>query len=93
MAKLEYIAERDAIKDFMDEVHAQCWRYGYKTQAELGDALQSDMQLDWAALGLGFVIAAVVGFLAIKLVSWDLKKLTELFVLRKIICLGHYRFQ
>ena len=40
MAKLDYIAERDAIKEFMDEVHAQCWRYGYKTQAELGDALQ-----------------------------------------------------
>ena len=41
---------------------------------ELGDALASDMQLDWAALGIGFVVSAVVGFLAIKLVSWLLKK-------------------
>lgn len=41
---------------------------------ELGDALQSDMQIDWVALGLGFVIAAVVGFLAIKLVSWLIRK-------------------
>ncbi len=41
---------------------------------ELGDALQSDMQLDWVALGIGFVVSAVVGFLAIKLVSWLLKK-------------------
>lgn len=37
---------------------------------EIGDALQSDMQLDWVALGIGFVISAVVGFLAIKLVKW-----------------------
>ncbi len=41
---------------------------------ELGDALQSDMQLDWVALGIGFVVAAIVGFLAIKLVSWLIKK-------------------
>lgn len=41
---------------------------------ELGDALSSDMQLDWAAMGIGFVVAAVVGFLAIKLVSWLIKK-------------------
>lgn len=41
---------------------------------EIGDALKSDMQLDWAALGIGFVIAAVVGFLAIKLVKWLLEK-------------------
>ena len=41
---------------------------------ELGDALASDMQLDWVALGIGFVISAVVGFLAIKMVSWLLKK-------------------
>jgi len=41
---------------------------------ELGDALKSEMELDWAALGLGFVISAVVGFLSIKLVSWLLKK-------------------
>ncbi|MGN0686610.1 MAG: undecaprenyl-diphosphate phosphatase [Oscillospiraceae bacterium] len=41
---------------------------------ELGEAISSDMQLDWAALGIGFVVSAVVGFLAIKLVSWLLKK-------------------
>lgn len=41
---------------------------------ELGDALKSDMQLDFAALGIGFVIAAVVGILSIKLVSWLVKK-------------------
>lgn len=41
---------------------------------ELGDALSSDMQLDWVALGIGFVVSAVVGFLAIKLVSWLIKK-------------------
>ncbi len=41
---------------------------------ELGDAFASDMQLDWLALGIGFVISAVVGFLAIKMVSWLLKK-------------------
>lgn len=41
---------------------------------EIGDALKSDMQLDWAALAIGFVIAAVVGFLAIKLVKWLLEK-------------------
>lgn len=41
---------------------------------ELGDALASDMELDWVALGIGFVIAAVVGILSIKLVSWLVKK-------------------
>lgn len=41
---------------------------------ELGDALHSEMELDWVALGLGFVISAAVGFAAIKLVSWLLKK-------------------
>lgn len=41
---------------------------------ELGDAFQSDMELDWAALGIGFVISAVVGILSIKLVSWLVKK-------------------
>lgn len=37
---------------------------------EIKDAVQSDMQLDWLALGVGFVVSAVVGFLAIKLVKW-----------------------
>lgn len=41
---------------------------------ELGDALKSDMELDWVNLGIGFVIAAVVGILSIKLVSWLVKK-------------------
>ncbi len=41
---------------------------------ELGDALKSDMELDWLALGIGFVTAAVVGILSIKLVSWLVKK-------------------
>ena len=31
-------------------------------------------ELDWVALGIGFVIAAVVGILSIKLVSWLVKK-------------------
>lgn len=41
---------------------------------ELKDALDSQIELDWIALGIGFVISAVVGFLAIKLVGWLLKK-------------------
>lgn len=41
---------------------------------ELGDALKSDIEIDWVALGIGFVVSAVVGFLAIKLVSWLIKK-------------------
>ena len=41
---------------------------------ELGDAINSDVKIDWVMLGVGFAIAAVVGFLAIKLVDWLLKK-------------------
>lgn len=41
---------------------------------ELGDAIHSEMELDWLALGIGFVVSAIVGFAAIKLVSWLLKK-------------------
>lgn len=41
---------------------------------EIGDALKSEMQLDWVMLGIGFVIAAVVGFLAIKFVKWLLDR-------------------
>ncbi len=40
---------------------------------ELGDAIHSEMELDWAALAVGFVVSAVVGFLAIKLVKWLLE--------------------
>lgn len=41
---------------------------------ELGDVIHSETDVDWIMLGVGFVIAAVVGFLAIKLVDWLLKK-------------------
>lgn len=41
---------------------------------ELGDAIHSEMELNYALLALGFVIAAVVGFLSIKLVEWLIKK-------------------
>lgn len=41
---------------------------------EIGSALKSDVQLDWIQLGVGFVVAAVVGLLAIALVKWLLKK-------------------
>ena len=41
---------------------------------EIGDALKSDVQLDWPMLILGFAVAAVVGLLAIALVKWLLKK-------------------
>lgn len=41
---------------------------------EIGDALSSDMEFDWIALGIGFVVSAAVGFLAIKLVKWLLDK-------------------
>lgn len=40
---------------------------------ELGDAIHSEMELDWLALIVGFVVSAVVGFLAIKLVKWLLE--------------------
>lgn len=41
---------------------------------EIGDALRSDMELNWLLLGIGFIVAAVVGFFAIKLVKWLLEK-------------------
>lgn len=41
---------------------------------EIGDALRSDMEINWALMGLGFIISAAVGFLAIKLVKWLLDK-------------------
>ena len=41
---------------------------------ELGSAFSSDVEIEWLNLGIGFVISAVVGFLAIKMVSWLLKK-------------------
>lgn len=41
---------------------------------EIGGALSEGVEADWGALALGFVISAVVGFAAIKLVSWLLEK-------------------
>ncbi|MDE6031198.1 MAG: hypothetical protein K2G32_06230, partial [Oscillospiraceae bacterium] len=49
-----------------------------KTDYDLNDRLVGSEMFtrdrNWIALGLGFVISAVVGFAAIKLVSWLLKK-------------------
>lgn len=39
MAKFEHVAEQDSIQEFLAEINAQCWRYGYKTQEALGDAI------------------------------------------------------
>lgn len=39
MAKFEHIAEQDSVNEFLAEVNAQCWRYGYKTQESLGNAI------------------------------------------------------
>ena len=41
---------------------------------EVGDALKSDIDVNWLLMGVGFVVAAAVGFLAIKLVNWLLQK-------------------
>lgn len=39
MAKFEHIAEQESVKEFVAEVNAQCWRYGYKTQESFGNAI------------------------------------------------------
>lgn len=39
MPRIRQNAEKDAMKDFVAEVNAQCGRFGYKTQQSLGDAL------------------------------------------------------
>lgn len=39
MAKFEHIADQDAVNKFLEEVNAQCWRFGYRSQAALGLAL------------------------------------------------------
>lgn len=39
MAKFEHVTEQDSIKEFLAEVNAQCWRYGYKTQESFGNAI------------------------------------------------------
>ncbi len=40
---------------------------------ELKDVMETQVEVDWIAMAIGFVISAVVGFLAIKLVAWLLK--------------------
>lgn len=39
MAKPNYIAEAKDTEAFLQEINAQCWRFGYKTQESLGNAL------------------------------------------------------
>jgi len=39
MPRIHQNADRDAMKDFIDEINAQCGRYGYRSQKALGDAL------------------------------------------------------
>lgn len=40
---------------------------------EFKDVMETQVEVDWIAMAIGFVVSAVVGFLAIKLVSWLLK--------------------
>lgn len=39
MPRIRQNAERDAMLDFLAEFKAQCARFGYNTQKEIGDAL------------------------------------------------------
>ena len=39
MAQPNYIAEAKDTEAFIQEINAQCWRFGYKTQESLGKAL------------------------------------------------------
>lgn len=39
MPRLRQNAEKDAMKDFVAEINAQCGRFGYKTQASLARLL------------------------------------------------------
>lgn len=39
MATFEHLCQQEDMKCFLEEINAQCWRYGYKTQASLGEAL------------------------------------------------------
>lgn len=39
MPRLRQNHDRDSLKDFVDEVNAQCARFGYRSQKALGDAL------------------------------------------------------
>lgn len=40
MAKPNYIADRDAVNNLLEEINAQRWRFGYTTQASFGEALE-----------------------------------------------------
>lgn len=39
MPRLRCNADRDAMRDLLAEINAQCGRYGYKTQHSLGEAI------------------------------------------------------
>lgn len=39
MPRIRQNAERDAMRDFVAEINAQCGRYGYRSQTALGSAL------------------------------------------------------
>ena len=39
MPRIRQYAERDAMKDFIAEINAQCGRFGYKSQKALGGVL------------------------------------------------------
>lgn len=39
MPRIRQNADRDAMQDFLAEFKAQCARFGYNTQQEIGDAL------------------------------------------------------
>ncbi len=41
---------------------------------EIGDAMKNNIQLDFIALGIGLIVSAVVGLMAIAMVKWLLKK-------------------
>lgn len=41
---------------------------------EISDAVSSQASIDWLPVIIGFLVAAVVGFLAIKMVAWLVKK-------------------
>lgn len=41
---------------------------------ELKDAVEKKAEINWLHMGIGFIVSAVVGFFAIKMVAWLLKK-------------------
>lgn len=40
MAKPNYITDRDAVSNLLEEINAQRWRFGYTTQASFGEVLE-----------------------------------------------------